>query len=62
MTTIAEASIRLLDRLETQGALCLDCGEETQDSKPYCPAHVHLMPYVTDLLAHLGRQQSESAA
>ncbi len=62
MTTFEAPPVRLLDRLHDPGALCLECGQETEDSKPYCSQHVERMPYVAQLLAAMDLPRGETAA
>ena len=41
---------------------CAECGAYTAHRKPYCPRHVHLMPYVAGILATLRANEERLAA
>lgn len=38
---------------------CEVCGAVTREGKPYCSEHVHMQPYVENLLSQLAEQEKE---
>ena len=38
---------------------CFKCGEPTQEGKPYCINHLHLMRYVADLMKRIKQEEGK---
>lgn len=46
---------------DQERVLCQECGEPTRRRKPYCTAHVELMPYAADLIERMWGRAREIA-